>query len=83
MIIKPLKPKTMINQLIDQIMEFNNYVLEFYNDKDGIYPIATPQRISEAITEYISSKPLNDMYWDSFDREGVRKIIEPDYSIFI
>lgn len=63
------------------IKEFYDYVLSFYNNIDGVYKIATPERIVEAINEYLESKPLSEIYFDSFDRESVRTIIEPDYSI--
>ena len=64
------------------IKEFYDYVLSFYNNIDGVYKIATPERIVEAINEYLESKPLSEIYFDSFDRESVRMIIEPDYSMF-
>ena len=63
------------------IAEFVGYVTAFYNDKDGIYPIATDKRIREAIAIYLESKPLSQIYFDSFDREAVRKIIQPSYSL--
>jgi hypothetical protein len=63
------------------IKEFYEYVLSFYNNHDGVYKIATPERIVEAINEYLESKPLGEIYFDSFDRESVRMIIEQDYSI--
>ena len=59
------------------IAEFVVYVTLFYNDKDGIYPIATKKRIKEAVNIYIESQ----IYFDSFDREKVRAIIEPSYKI--
>jgi hypothetical protein len=67
----------------NEIQKFYKYVSDFYNNEDGIYPIATPQRIVEAVNEYLESKPLSQIYFDSLDRESVRKIIEPSYSIFI
>ena len=63
------------------IAEFVVYVTLFYNDKDGIYHIATKKRIKEAVNIYIESKPLSQIYFDSFDREKVRAIIEPSYKI--
>jgi hypothetical protein len=63
------------------IKEFYEYVLSFYNNIDGIYKIATPERIVEAVNQYLESKPLSQIYFDSFDRESIRIIIEPEYSI--
>lgn len=73
-------------RLARDIQEFYEYVLSFYSNHEGNdspYPIATPERINQAVTEYLKSKPLSEVYFDSFDRENVRKIIEPEYSIFI
>ena len=63
------------------IAEFVGYVTAFYNDKDGIYPIATKKRIKEAVNIYLESKSLSEIYFDSLDREQVRKIIQPSYSL--
>lgn len=65
------------------IKEFYDYVLSFYNDVDGVYPIATKERIIDAVNQYLESKLLSEIHFDSFDRESVRMIIEPEYSIFI
>ena len=65
----------------EEIQNFYNYCYEFYNNKTGVYPIATPERIAEAVNQYLESKPLGEIYFDSFDRESVRMIIEPTYSI--
>lgn len=65
------------------IADFCKYCNEFYNDEIGIYPIATEKRIVEAVNQYLESKPLSQIYFDSFDRECVRKIIQPDYEIFL
>lgn len=67
---------------VNEIQKFYKYVSDFYNDVDGIYPIATKERILEAVNQYLESKPLSEIYFDSFDRESVRMIIEPDYTIF-
>ena len=64
-----------------RIEEFIFYVNSFYNEKDGIYPIATKERIAEAISIYLESKPLGEIYFDSIDREFVRLILEPTYSL--
>jgi len=63
------------------ISEFYEVVLSFYNNHDGLYPIASPERLIQATNEYLESKPLSQMYFDSLDREEVRKIIEPEYQI--
>lgn len=64
-----------------EIAEFVDYVLEFYNEQDGIYPIASHNAIISAIDQYLKSKPIEDIYFDSLDRESVRMILEPNYSI--
>jgi hypothetical protein len=64
-----------------EIQNFYIYVHDFYNDVNGIYPIATAKRIHQAVNEYLESKPLGEIHFDSFDRESVRMIIEPTYSI--
>lgn len=61
---------------------FYGYVIEFYNDVNGIYPIASRKQIIMAVNQYLESKPLSQIYFDSFDRESVRQIIEPSYSMF-
>lgn len=63
------------------IEEFIFYVNSFYNDQDGIYPIATKERIKEAVNIYLESKLLGEIYFDSTDREFVRSILEPTYSL--
>lgn len=63
------------------IKEFYNYVWQFYNKQSGVYPIASNERIWEACNQYLESKPLSEIYFDSFDRECVRQIIEPNYSM--
>ena len=64
------------------IKEFYEYVFSFYNNETGIYPIATTERIVEAVNQYLESKPLSEIYFDSFDRESVRMIIQPEYRMF-
>lgn len=66
----------------NEIQKFYKYVYDFYNNVDGIYPIATKERILEAVNQYLESKPLSQIYFDSFDRESVRMIIEPNYTMF-
>lgn len=70
---------------LKEIPQFKSLVLSFYSNdpKDkALYPIATPQRIHQAINTYLESKPLGAIQYDSFDREKVREIIQPGYSIF-
>ena len=62
-----------------EIKDFYIYVWKFYNMESGLYPIATDKRIQQAVNEYLESKPLGEIYFDSFDRECVRKIIQPEY----
>lgn len=82
-----LKTFDMINPF--EIADFQEYVKEFYSNEreDSIYPIASESEIDKAIYEYTQS--LNGHEWmewgggDSLDRERVREILEPEYSILI
>jgi len=65
----------------EEIKEFYEYVWKFYNIESGLYKLATDERIQEAVNIYLESKPLGEFYFDSFDREEVRKILEPAYTI--
>ena len=67
----------------EKIEFFYEYVHEFYNDQNGIYPIATTKRIIQAVNEYLETKPLSQIMFDSFDRELVRQIIQPSYSMWL
>jgi len=67
----------------EEIKKFYGYVWEFYNLESGIYPIATDEKIQESVNIYLESKPLGEIHFDSFDRESVRMIIEPSYSMFL
>lgn len=69
---------------IDQIPTFVKYCEDFYSNQEpeGIYPIASPAKIRKAINLYLDRKPLNAIEFDSFDREKVREILEPGYTIF-
>ena len=53
-----------------------------YNDKNGIYPIASIDKIKGAVNKFLESKPLSKFHFDSLDRETVRCILEPSHSIF-
>ena len=66
---------------VREIKEFQVYVWEFYNDKNGIYPIANSIQIQDAVMKYIESKPLTEIEFDSLDRERVREILQPTYKI--
>lgn len=65
------------------IREFHKYCQIFYNDKNGLYPIATKKYITQCVNQYLESKPLSQIYFDSFDREEVRTIIQPSYKMFL
>jgi len=65
----------------EEIKEFYKNIWKFYNIKTGIYPIATDKKIQQAVNQYIESKPLSQIHFDSFDREQVRTILKPNYSI--
>jgi len=66
---------------LEEIKEFQEYVCEFYNDKNGIYPIANNVQIQDAVMKYIESMLLTDIHFDSLDRERVREILQPTYKI--
>ena len=76
-----LNNNTTMRNYPELIEEFIFYVNSFYNDQDGIYPIATKERIKEAVNIYLESKLLGEIYFDSTDREFVRLILEPTYSL--
>jgi len=65
--------------LINDISEFTAYCNDFYNDKNGIYPIASTEKITEAIAQYITQPRQIPLEFDSIDRELVRKILQPNY----
>ena len=65
------------------INEFTDYVISFYNNKNGIYPIASIDKIKGAVNKFLESKPLSKFHFDSLDRETVRCILEPSHSIYI
>ena len=67
---------------VKEIKEFQIYVWEFYNDKNGLYPIANSIEIQDAVMKYMESKPLTEIEFDSFDREEVRTILQPTYKMF-
>jgi hypothetical protein len=67
---------TVKNQLAESIQFFQGYCLDFYNNKTGIYPIASESEVIEAVNQYLTDRRLGEIYFDSIDREAVRKIIE-------
>ena len=78
-IFKNIKTKKMI--LATDIHEFTQYCNEFYNIETGIYPVATKKEIIKAVAQHISRTNGKDLHLDSFDREKVREILEPNYKI--
>jgi hypothetical protein len=67
----------------EQIKEFYEYVWTFYNSESGIYPIASDDVIQRSVNQYLESKLLSEIYFDSHDREMVREIIQPSFQIFL
>jgi len=68
--------------IADTLVNFLVYVEEFYDEKNGIYPIKglTYDMIFTATLKYVSSQ-TKDYTWgggDSVDRERVRDIILAD-----
>ena len=63
-------------QLIKDFLDFTEYVYCFYNNENGIYPIANRKQIEQAIYKYITDPKNNIIEWDSMDRENVRTILE-------
>lgn len=73
----------MIN--LKEIIHFVKYVDSFYNDVDGIYKIATSDQIEDACIQFVTNaiEKKTELHYDSIDRELVRQILEPSYSMFI
>ena len=65
-----------------EVLEFVSYCNNFYNEQDGIYPIATKEEITDAVVEYLFYLE-SECQFDSIDREGVRSVLQPDYSPFL
>lgn len=76
----PMNPFPNPNNLfrLGEILHFVEYCNEFYNENDGLYPIASKEEIREAVTQYVMSTE-EELYFDSFDRERVRMILQPEY----
>ena len=75
----------------ENLVDFYNYMNQFYNGKDGVYPdkkgrVLKVQDINKAISVYLKKKPNNHFQGDTVDREAVRDVLikmrklEPDYS---
>ena len=65
-----------------EVLEFIEYCNNFYNEDDGIYPIATKEEITDAVVEYLYQLE-SECQFDSIDREGVRGVIQPEYSAYL
>lgn len=61
--------------LISEIKEFQNYCIDFYHIKYGIYPIATPKEIKDAIKVFLMLNDCSTIELDTIDREKVRTIL--------
>ena len=71
----------MKQQFIEDLGQFIAYCNDFYNLDTGIYPLATYEQISDAVIQYIKSDRPHVCDFDSLDRELVRKILQPEYSL--
>lgn len=63
------------NILLLNINQFTEYCIEFYHIKYGIYPIATPKQIKEAIKVFLMVNDMSVIEFDTVDREKVRTIL--------
>ena len=63
-----------MNIIASEIIEFEKYCLDFYGE-GGINTLGTSEQVVNAVNEYLSSKALSDIEFDSFDREAVGNII--------
>jgi ATP-dependent helicase YprA (DUF1998 family) len=66
----------------EEVERFVNYCNDFYNNETGIYPIATLEEIKEAVQEFLNTPSDIPVEFDSIDREQVRMILQPEYSMF-
>lgn len=69
--------------LFREITNFIDYCNDFYSLEMGIYPIATKKEIETACIKYILQAKNANLEFDSLDRERVRTILQPDYSLTI
>ena len=65
-----------------EVLEFINYCNEFYNESDGIYPIASKKDIVWAVVDYLYDLE-SECQFDSIDREGVRGVLQPEYDCYL
>ena len=70
-----------MNKYAIKINEFQEYVLSFYNNVDGIYPIATKEFIIQHINIYLETLPLGHIF-DSLDRERIRFQMEEEMNAY-
>ena len=63
-----------MNIIASEIIEFEKYCLDFYAE-EGINTLGTSEQVVNAVNEYLSSRALSDIEFDSFDREAVGNII--------
>tara|TARA_R110000772_G_scaffold62600_2_gene140682 strand:- start:2199 stop:2429 length:231 start_codon:yes stop_codon:yes gene_type:complete len=71
-----------MNKYAIKINEFQEYVLSFYNNVDGIYPIATKEFIIQHINFYLETLPLGHIHFDSLDRERIRFQMEEEMNAY-
>jgi len=71
-----------MNKYAIKINEFQEYVLSFYNNVDGIYPIATKEFIIQHINFYLETLPLGHVCFDSVDRERIRFQMEEEMNAY-
>lgn len=62
------------------IKEFYEDVISYYSLDNGTIPIATNERIIKVCNEYLESKPLSEIWFDSMDRIFVRRRLDKGYS---
>ena len=61
--------------LNSDIKEFEEYCINFYHIRYGIYPIATPKQIKDAIKVFLLLNDFSNIELDTIDREKVRTIL--------
>jgi hypothetical protein len=73
--------KYISSDYIKEIPKFYTYCVEFYNEETGIYPIASPQQIKDAVNYFLETNELKRIYFDSLDRELVRILLDNNYEL--
>lgn len=65
-----------MSSLLKEIDDFTNYCKDFYNNKNGVYKIATEKEIEIAVDTYLFKRwtlgKFDKVEFDSVDRERVR-----------